>query len=123
MSSIAGSRIIVTGGASGMGAAIVRAFAADGVRVASLDINIEQGRAVVAAANDGANGEAAFFACDVADKPNVELAMGEARDWLGGLDDNEILLLGLRLRQRRCLARRPTSIIRNCSSKRISTRS
>jgi len=86
MSSIAGSRIIVTGGASGMGAAIVRAFAADGVRVASLDINIEQGRAVVAAANDGANGEAAFFACDVADKPNVELAMGEARDWLGGLE-------------------------------------
>lgn len=45
-----GKRIIVTGGASGIGAATVRAYAREGARVASLDINDEAGRLVAAQA-------------------------------------------------------------------------
>ena len=43
-------RIIVTGGASGIAAATVRAYAREGARVASLDVNDEGGRRVAAEA-------------------------------------------------------------------------
>jgi NAD(P)-dependent dehydrogenase (short-subunit alcohol dehydrogenase family) len=47
---LAGRRIVVTGGASGIGAAAVRAFAQAGARVASLDVNDDAGRRVAAEA-------------------------------------------------------------------------
>ena len=37
---------VITGGASGLGAATARRLAADGVRVAILDLNEEQGQAM-----------------------------------------------------------------------------
>jgi NAD(P)-dependent dehydrogenase (short-subunit alcohol dehydrogenase family) len=58
---------IVTGGASGIGAATVREFAAEGVRVAIFDINAAGGRNVVETLQ--AEGHTvAFFPVDVADR-------------------------------------------------------
>jgi NAD(P)-dependent dehydrogenase (short-subunit alcohol dehydrogenase family) len=75
-----GRRIVVTGGASGMGAALVRALPARGARVVSLDITEAEGRAVAVAAG------ATFMPADVADRLSVTEAMAAAAQLLGGLD-------------------------------------
>lgn len=67
--------VVVTGGASGIGAELVRAFAAQEARVAFLDIDEANGAAI--AAETGA----AFEPCDVTDIPALRavLARIEAR--------------------------------------------
>ena len=45
-SGLAGRLVLITGGASGIGAAFVRAFAAQGSRVAFLDIDAQAGEAL-----------------------------------------------------------------------------
>lgn len=59
---------VVTGGASGIGAATARRFALSGMRVAIVDVNREAGEAL--AAELGAR--ASFHACDVGDPDAVE---------------------------------------------------
>ena len=55
---------IVTGGAKGIGRAVCELFAAEGARVAILDLDAEQGEAAAAGLrNDGH--DAAFFRCDI----------------------------------------------------------
>lgn len=78
---IEGRRIIVTGGASGMGEGIVRAFPHLGARVVSMDIEAAAGGAI---ARDA--GAAAFVPVDVTDKASVDAAVEEAVAVLGGLD-------------------------------------
>ena len=68
-------RIIVTGGASGIGAAVVKVFAEEGARVASLDLQ-------AGVAWPGVLGQV----CDVADPASVEQAFATACEHLGGLD-------------------------------------
>jgi NAD(P)-dependent dehydrogenase (short-subunit alcohol dehydrogenase family) len=75
-----GRRIVVTGGASGMGAGIVRAFPQMGADVVSLDLTEDAGAKVAADAG------ARFVACDVSSKDSVEKALAAAVDQLGGLD-------------------------------------
>jgi NAD(P)-dependent dehydrogenase (short-subunit alcohol dehydrogenase family) len=72
-------RIVVTGGASGMGAALVRALPEEGARVVSLDVNVE-GLGVAEEAG------AAFVTCDVSSKESVDDAFLRATEHLGGLD-------------------------------------
>jgi 2-hydroxycyclohexanecarboxyl-CoA dehydrogenase len=84
MGTLNGKRIIVTGGASGMGAAVVRAYVTEGALVTSLDINDADGEAVVAATNAGNN--CCYLHCDVAEREEVEAAFAEAVNNLGGLD-------------------------------------
>jgi len=68
-----GKVAIVTGAGSGIGAAIGELFAAQGARVAVLDIS--EGAARKTAARIRANeGEAEVFACDVGDASSVERA-------------------------------------------------
>jgi len=83
-----GKRIIVTGGASGIGASTVKAYVREGARVASLDLLEEAGTNLVESANRQANGdgEACFYRCDVADPDSVASAVGAAVNRLGGLD-------------------------------------
>lgn len=80
--SVEGTRIIVTGAASGMGAAMVRAYAAAGAQVAALDRDEEGGEALVAEVG----AQARFLPCDVSDKASVDGAFAAAASHLGGLD-------------------------------------
>ena len=68
-----GRVVVVTGGGSGLGAAMSRAFAAEGGRVAVADIR-EEGAQKVA---DAAGGDARGYACDVSD-PVAVRALFEA---------------------------------------------
>ena len=69
-----GQAAIVTGGASGLGAATAQRLAAGGCRVALLDIN--QSAAESQARHIGGIG----IACDVADAASAEAAVAKARD-------------------------------------------
>jgi NAD(P)-dependent dehydrogenase (short-subunit alcohol dehydrogenase family) len=77
---LAGKRIIVTGGASGIGAAAVRAYVREGARVALLDVDADGGARVA-----GETG-AAFHPCDIARRAEVDRAVDAAAASLGGLD-------------------------------------
>jgi NAD(P)-dependent dehydrogenase (short-subunit alcohol dehydrogenase family) len=83
---IEGKRVIVTGGASGMGEAAVRVFVREGAAVAALDVQDDRGAAVVAAANAEGPGRASYRHCDVRDGEEVEAAFAAATADLGGLD-------------------------------------
>ncbi len=73
---------IVTGGASGFGRGIALRLAAEGARVAILDIDAE-GAARAAREMDG---EVRAFPCDVADGASVAAAVAAVREAFGGLD-------------------------------------
>jgi NAD(P)-dependent dehydrogenase (short-subunit alcohol dehydrogenase family) len=79
---LAARKIVVTGGASGIGAAAVRAFARAGAKVASLDVNDDAGRRVAAEAGPAAT----YYHCDVARRPEVRDVLSRAARDLGGLD-------------------------------------
>lgn len=80
--SLKGKRALVTGGASGIGAAICDAFAAKGARVAVVDINVD---AAKTKANE-IGGGAISLGCDVADPASVNNAVSGALRAFGGLD-------------------------------------
>jgi D-xylose 1-dehydrogenase len=80
--SLEGRVALVTGGASGIGADIVRAFARNRARVAFLDLQADAGRAL--AAELGNDGEAPLFLeCDLVDIAALRQAIGEVRTKLG----------------------------------------
>jgi NAD(P)-dependent dehydrogenase (short-subunit alcohol dehydrogenase family) len=80
--SLKGKRALVTGGASGIGAAICDAFAAKGARVAVADLNMDAAQAQASALGNGA----ISLACDVADPTSVNQAVEGALGAFGGLD-------------------------------------
>jgi len=71
---LTGKTAIISGGATGAGGAASRLFAAEGARVAVVDINAAAGEAVVTDILR-AGGEAAFFAADVSDRAQIERAV------------------------------------------------
>lgn len=73
--------VIVTGGASGIGADIVRAFAQQGSRVGFLDRDAEAGATLAAGLSD-----VHFEACDVVDVEALQAAMRSLQQRLGGVD-------------------------------------
>ena len=77
-----GRRALLTGATGGIGAAIARAFVAEGARVALLARD-ERKLETLRAETDG---DAVGVAADVADAARVEAAVAEAADLLGGLD-------------------------------------
>jgi len=83
-----GKRIIVTGGASGIGAGTVRAYVREGATVCALDINDARGEDVVALANAGAagGGKATYFHCDITCRDEVFDVFAKAESAMGGLD-------------------------------------
>ncbi len=79
---IADLRAVVTGGASGLGAATVRAIHQRGGRVTIFDLNAEKGGALAAEL-----GEGAFFqAVDVTSEADVAAALETAVSAMGGLN-------------------------------------
>jgi len=80
MSSVDGKRVIVTGGASGMGEAVVRDLCSHGARVVSFDVNADDGSRVAAEAG------AHFVRCDVTSASSVQESVAAAANQLRGLD-------------------------------------
>ncbi len=85
MGRLAGKVALVTGAASGIGAATVRRFASEGCAVVCADVNDAGGEQVTAeiAANGGT---AAFHHTDVGTLADLEAAVAFAVDRFGGLD-------------------------------------
>ncbi|EAT07573.1 SDR family oxidoreductase [Sphingobium sp. 10 DY56-G10] len=83
---LAGKKIIVTGGAQGIGAAIVRAYVAAGAMTVAMDLQEELGHRTAAEANEHGPGQATFQLLNVTDRSAVDKAFGEATARLGGLD-------------------------------------
>ena len=75
--SLKGRTVIVTGGASGIGAAFVRAFAENGARVGFLDLRQEAGAALAAELGQS------FLRCDLMDIAALRAALDELRVQLG----------------------------------------
>jgi hypothetical protein len=80
-----GKVAIVTGAAKGQGEGVARRFAAEGARVALLDVLDEAGKRV-AEAIGRAGGEAIFLHCDVSRQSDVAAAVEGAVERFGGLD-------------------------------------
>jgi meso-butanediol dehydrogenase/(S,S)-butanediol dehydrogenase/diacetyl reductase len=84
MARFEGKVAVVTGGASGIGAATLRRLAGEGVKVVCADINDEMGEALVDEL--AADASAAFVHCDVGELRQVEAAVATAVGRYGGLD-------------------------------------
>jgi len=85
--SLEGHRILITGGARGLGEAFVRSCVAAGARVALTDVLHERGEALAAALNQGlAQPVAHYLPMDVSDPLAIEQATAAAVERLGGLD-------------------------------------
>ena len=80
--SLAGKRVLITGGATGIGAGLVEAFAAQGSHVAFVDVAEEAGQAL--AARLGA--QTHFMRCDLTDVAALPGTIGALVEKLGGLD-------------------------------------
>ncbi len=72
---------LVTGGASGLGEAVVRAIAAQGGKVVIADLNEETGKALVSELGD----KVRFVRCDVTSADEVQAAVDLAEQDFGGL--------------------------------------
>ena len=80
---LADKTVFITGGGSGIGAALTEGFAAQGARVAFVDIAEEPSRALVARLADSAGGAPLFIPCDIRDVPALKAAVERAGAELG----------------------------------------
>ena len=78
--SLAGKRVYVTGGASGIGAEMVRAFAEQGARVGFVDLDADGGAALAKELGS------AFEPCDLRDIPALQAAFARLADRIGPAD-------------------------------------
>lgn len=79
-------KAIVTGGASGIGKAIVRAFAEQGADVAIFDLNLVNAQKAAAEIGAATGRKVHAIACDVGSSAEVADAFKEADALFGGLD-------------------------------------
>ena len=79
-------RVIVTGGASGIGAGLVEAFVAQGARVAFVDIVDEEGAALAERLAASAAHAPHYANCDLTDLDCVAATMRALVEALGGVD-------------------------------------
>ena len=77
-----GKTVVITGAASGIGAASARLFAREGATVFAGDIDAEGGAALA----NGAEGDVRFQPCDVTDCEAIRLLMDRAGEETGGID-------------------------------------
>ncbi|MCU0513534.1 MAG: SDR family NAD(P)-dependent oxidoreductase, partial [Anaerolineae bacterium] len=76
------ARALVTGGASGLGEAVVRLFVAQGARAVIVDVNEEKGAALAAELGPAVR----FARADVSSESEMQAAVALAVADFGGLD-------------------------------------
>ncbi len=82
---VAGKVAFVTGGASGLGEAMVRLLVAEGARVVVADLSQQQGQALVNEIGEGGT-KALFVPLDVSDEAGWDRAMQDTLAWAGKLN-------------------------------------
>ena len=85
MAKLSGKTAAITGGAGGIGAAIARCFAAEGARLALLDLNGAGAAEIAATLNDTGSGHFSG-AIDVGDEASVTSAFAAATEAVGEID-------------------------------------
>ena len=80
---LAGRVVLITGGASGIGAAFVRAFATQKAQVAFLDIDADAGAALARDVGSQCGAAPLFVPCDLLDIAALRSAIAEVRAALG----------------------------------------
>jgi D-xylose 1-dehydrogenase len=83
--SLRDATVLVSGGASGLGAEFVAQFAAQGARVAFVDIAVDAGEALVAAVAERGDPRPLFRACDVRDLHAYRRTIAEVATELGAV--------------------------------------
>ena len=81
-----GKKIIVTGSASGLGEATLKAYVKAGANVIGMDISDEKGKDISINANNQGPGTCSFIHIDVSNKDSVKNAFDLALDELKTLD-------------------------------------
>jgi NAD(P)-dependent dehydrogenase (short-subunit alcohol dehydrogenase family) len=79
-------RVIVTGGASGIGAGLVEAFVEQGAQVAFVDVLESEAEALAAQLCPGARHAPIYRRCDLTDVDSVIQVMGSLNKEMGGVD-------------------------------------
>ena len=79
---LSGKTVVVTGGAAGIGEAIVRAFVGQGSRVGILDVDVERGERLAAELGEAVR----FVICDVTDIAGLQAAIATVRTAFGPID-------------------------------------
>jgi NAD(P)-dependent dehydrogenase (short-subunit alcohol dehydrogenase family) len=82
MGRLTGKVALISGGATGMGGAASLLFAAEGAKVAILDLNLTEAEARVSEIH-GNGGQAVAIKCDVSDAAQVDSAVQQATQALG----------------------------------------
>lgn len=93
--------VLITGGASGIGAAFVRAFAAQGARVAFLDIDAQAGEALAHEVAKTSSIAPLFVPCDLLDIDALRAALAKVH---GSLGDAAVIVNNAANDQRQVLA-------------------
>lgn len=83
---LAGRAVLITGGGSGIGAALTTAFAAQGARVAFIDIAVAESRALAKTLSATSPHPVHFIEADLSDVAAAQGAVSEAAERLGRLD-------------------------------------
>jgi D-xylose 1-dehydrogenase len=83
--SLQNAAVLVTGGASGIGAATVEIFALQGSRVAFLDIAEESAASLIAKLSPAAPNQPAFFKCDLTDIVDLRSAVKKIESQFGAI--------------------------------------
>ncbi|CAD6534425.1 3-oxoacyl-[acyl-carrier-protein] reductase FabG [Paraburkholderia hiiakae] len=85
MRKLEGKTVVVTGGAGGIGGATCRRFAAEGARVAVLDLTLEAALKVAEDIHEK-GGQALALRCDITNRADVEAALQQVQAQLGPVD-------------------------------------
>ncbi|WP_069268611.1 2-hydroxycyclohexanecarboxyl-CoA dehydrogenase [Paraburkholderia nodosa] len=85
MRKLEGKTVVVTGGGGGIGGATCRRFAAEGARVAVLDLSLEAALKVADQIHEK-GGQALALRCDITNRAEVETALEQVQAQLGPVD-------------------------------------